>query len=67
MTAVAARTVQMTDYAGMASFAEVSEVTARQWLAILEKSGLVYQLKPYTPGVLKRAVKVPKLRGFAVI
>ena len=33
----------------------------KEWISILEKSGIVYILKPYTPSVLKRAVKTPKL------
>ena len=61
MTAVAARTGQMLNYANIASEIGVSEVTVKEWISILEKSGLVYQLKPYTPSVLKRAIKTPKL------
>ena len=40
---------------------DVSEVTVKEWISILEKSGIVYILKPYTASVLKRAVKTPKL------
>ncbi|MDO5296139.1 MAG: ATP-binding protein [bacterium] len=61
MTAAAARTGQMLNYANMASELSVSEVTVREWFSILEKSGIVYVLKPYTASALKRAVKTPKL------
>lgn len=59
MTAVAARTGQIINYANIASELDVSEVTVKEWLSILEKSGIVYILKPYTASVLKRAVKTP--------
>ena len=61
MTAVAARTGQQLNYANIASELDVSEVTVKEWISILEKSGVVYILKPYTASVLKRAVKTPKL------
>lgn len=61
MTAAAARTGQMLNYANIASEIGVSEVTVKEWISIMEKSGLVYQLKPYAPSVLKRAIKTPKL------
>ena len=61
MTAVAARTGQVINYANIASELDVSEVTVKEWVSILEKSGIIYILKPYTARVLKRAVKTPKL------
>lgn len=61
MTAVAARTGQIVNYAAIASEVGVSEPTIKEWLSILERSGLVYILKPYTPSVLSRAIKTPKL------
>lgn len=61
MTAVAARTGQILNYANIASEIGVSEITIKEWVSILEKSGLVYILKPYTPSVLSRAIKTPKL------
>ena len=61
MTAVAARTGQIINYANIASELDVSEVTVKEWISILEKSGIIYILKPYTASVLKRAVKTPKL------
>lgn len=61
MTTVAARTGQIINYASIADQVGVSEVTIKEWISILEKSGVVYLLKPYTASVLKRAIKSPKL------
>ena len=61
MTAVAARTGQILNYANIADQVGVSEITIKEWISILEKSGIVYLLKPYTPSVLNRAIKTPKL------
>ena len=61
MTLAAARTGQILNYANIASGVGVSEVTIKEWISILEKSGLVYILKPYTPSALNRALKTPKL------
>lgn len=61
MTAVAARTGQIINYANIASEIGVSEVTIKEWVSILEKSGLVYILKPYTSSALTRAIRTPKL------
>ena len=61
MTSVAARTGQILNYASIANEVGVSEVTIKEWVSTLEKSGLVYLLKPYTPSALNRAIKSPKL------
>ena len=61
MTSVAARTGQILNYANIASEVGMNEATIREWISILEKSGIVYILKPYTPGVLNRAIRTPKL------
>ena len=61
MTAVAARTGQLLNYANIASEIGVSEITVKEWISILEKSGIVYLLKPFTSNVLARAIKTPKL------
>lgn len=61
MTSVAARTGQLVNYSTIADQVGVSEVTIKEWISILEKSGLVYILKPYTASALNRAIKTPKL------
>lgn len=61
LTCVAARTGQVVNYANISSEIGVSEVTVKDWISILEKSGLVYILKPYTSSALSRAIKTPKI------
>ena len=61
MTSVAARTGQIVNYANIASEVGVSEVTIKEWISIMERSGLVYILKPYTSSALNRAIRTPKL------
>ena len=61
MTSVAARIGQIVNYANIADQVGVSEVTIKEWISILEKSGIIYILKPYTSSVLNRAIKTPKL------
>jgi hypothetical protein len=61
MTAVAARSGQVLNYANIADELSVSEVTVRDWISILEKTNIIYILKPYTSNALKRAIKSPKI------
>jgi len=61
MVAVAARTGQMVNYANIADEVGRDAVTVKNWMSILEASGIVYLLEPYTPSVLKRAIKTPKV------
>ena len=61
LTAAAARTGQLINYADLARDAGVSQPTAKQWLSVLVASGLVFLLEPYFNNVLKRVIKTPKL------
>ncbi|MCR5825976.1 MAG: ATP-binding protein [Oscillospiraceae bacterium] len=61
MVAVAARTGQMVNYANIADEIGKDAATVRNWMSILEASGIIYLLEPYTPAVLRRAIKTPKL------
>jgi uncharacterized protein len=61
LTSVAARTGQVLNYANISSELGVSEVTVKEWISILEKSGIIYILKPFTPNALSRAIKSPKI------
>lgn len=61
MTSIAARTGQVLNYTNIASELGISEVTVKEWVSILEGSGIIYILKPYTANVLNRAIKSPKL------
>ncbi len=57
----AARTAQLLNMADMARDVGISPNTAKQWLSILQASGLVWLLEPYHTNVSKRMVKAPKL------
>lgn len=61
LTAVAARTGEMLSYANIAGEIGVSEPTVKKWISILERTGIVYLLQPYSASVLKRAIKSPKI------
>ena len=61
MTSVAARTGEMLNYANIASEVGVSEPTIKTWISVLERTGLVYILQPYSSSVLTRAIKTPKI------
>ncbi len=61
MVAVAARTGQMVNYSNIADEIGKDQTTVKAWMSILEASGIVYLLEPYTPSVLSRAIKTPKV------
>ena len=61
MVAVAARTGQMVNYSNIADEIGKDQTTVKEWMSILEASGIIYLLEPYTPSVLKRAIKTPKV------
>lgn len=69
MVAVAARTGQILNYSNIADEVGKDSVTIKNWISILEASGIIYLLEPYTASVLKRAIKTPKVyfrdTGFA--
>lgn len=57
----AARTAQETDYTDIAHDSGVSSVTIKEWIGLLERADLIYQLKPYFNNLNKRLIKRPKL------
>ena len=61
MSAVAARSGQMLNYANIASAVGVSEPTIKTWVSILERTGIIFLLQPYSAGALGRAIKTPKI------
>ena len=61
MVAVAARTGQILNYSNIADEVGKDSVTIKNWISILEASGIIYLLEPYTASVLKRAIKTPKV------
>lgn len=61
MTSVAARTGEMLNYANIASDVGVSEPTIKNWVSVLERTGIIYILQPYSASALNRAIKTPKI------
>lgn len=61
MIAAAARTGEILNYSAVASEIGKDAGTVKKWISVLEASGIVYLLEPYTSNVLKRAIKSPKL------
>lgn len=58
---LAARTGQELKYDEIAKQIGVSAPTVKTWISILEASGIIFLLKPYSSSVSKRLVKTPKL------
>lgn len=61
LRACAARTGQLLNMAELARDADVHPNTAKNWLSVLEASGLIWLLQPWHSNVTKRLVKTPKL------
>ena len=61
LCAVASGTSRMVNYANLGNAADISSPTAKQWLAFLEGTGVVYLLNPIEHGSLKRVAKAPKV------
>lgn len=61
MIACAARTGQMLNYTNIGDEIGKDADTVKKWISILDASGIIYILEPYTSSVLKRAIKTPKL------
>ncbi|MBI5091459.1 MAG: ATP-binding protein [Candidatus Hydrogenedentes bacterium] len=61
LRATAARSGQLLNLADLARDADVAHNTAKQWLSILQTSGIIYLLEPYFTNRTKRLVKAPKL------
>ncbi|MDD4614731.1 MAG: ATP-binding protein [Caldisericia bacterium] len=62
--AATCRIGQMLNVHDIAVDVGVSDDTAKRWLAVLEKSDVIFYLRPYFNNLLKRAVKTPKLYFF---
>ncbi|MDR3070992.1 MAG: ATP-binding protein [Endomicrobium sp.] len=61
LSVAAARTGQELNILDIARDVEIAPNTAKQWLSVLETSGVVYILKPYYKNITKRFTKRPKL------
>ena len=62
--AAACRTAQMLNTHDIAQDVGVSDDTAKRWLQVLEKSEVIFFLRPYSNNLLKRTVKTPKMYFF---
>ena len=52
---------QLLNYNDLAVAAGVSSPTAKEWVKVLQKMGIIYLLEPFYSNELKRLVKTPKL------
>lgn len=62
--AAACRSGQMLNVHDIAQDVGVSDDTAKRWLQVLEKSDVIFFLRPYSNNLLKRTVKTPKMYFF---
>lgn len=58
---MAARTAQELRYEEIARAVGISAPTAKEWVAILERSGVLFILRPYYSNISKRLVRTPKV------
>jgi len=57
----ASLTGQLLNYSSISRDTGIDVKTAQTWMGILERSGLVYLLRPYSPNITKRIIKTPKM------
>ena len=62
--AAACRIGQLLNVHDIALDVNVSDDTAKRWLQVLEKSEVIFFLRPYSNNLLKRTVKTPKMFFF---
>ena len=58
---MAARTGQELKYEDIARNIGISAPTAKEWVTILERSGVIHILRPWYSNITKRLVKTPKM------
>ncbi len=61
MTALAARTGELLNMHSIASDVGVDDKTVKRWISILEASGIIYLLRPFSQNAGRRIVKTPKV------
>ena len=61
MISLAARSGELMNYSAVAKDIGISLDTVKRWTSILETSGIIYLLYPYSNNHLKRAIKTPKI------
>lgn len=62
--AAACRAGQQLNVHAIASDVGIADDTASRWLEVLERSDIIFYLRPYSNNLLKRTVKIPKLYFF---
>ena len=58
---LAARTSQLLNYANIACEVGINETTVKSWLSVLQTSGLIFLLHPYSNNLTNRVIKTPKV------
>lgn len=58
---MASRTAQELKYDEISKNLGISAPTAKSWVSILERTGVIFILKPYSNNITKRLVKTPKV------
>lgn len=61
LSIMAARTGQILNYSQVAQQADCSVSTIKEWTSLLEASGIIYLLQPYSNSALSKTIKTPKL------
>ncbi|HPQ46404.1 MAG TPA: ATP-binding protein [Clostridia bacterium] len=61
LTACAARTGHIVNYAELSKEVGISAPTAKKWLSLMVTSGIVVLVEPYYNNALKRIIKAPKM------
>ena len=61
MQYIAVRTAQEINYASIAKEIGVDSKTIKSWISILQASGIIYLLQPYSTNLSNRIIKSPKL------
>lgn len=61
LTVMAARTAQMLNYSNVAEQIEVAVSTVKEWTSLLEASGIIYIMPPFSNSALNRTIKTPKI------
>lgn len=64
LTSLAARCGELLNFTAVANEVEVDVITIKKWISILQASGLIFLLEPYSNNLLKRIVKTPKVYFF---
>ena len=61
MVALASRTGELLNMQALAKDIGVSAPTIKNWISVLERSGIIYLLQPFSLNINKRLIKTPKV------